>query len=137
MVALSHRAVYAQTAIVVGFIRVLTEVAFLFTTVFFFQAEDGIRDLIVTGVQTCALPILGLNGLEIICEKLILFGMNPETPAALIEKGTTRNQKTYVSDLKGLPIMVRAAGARAPTLIIVGSVVLLQDKLSWFKSKNN
>ena len=25
---------------------------------FFFQAEDGIRDLIVTGVQTCALPIL-------------------------------------------------------------------------------
>jgi uroporphyrin-III C-methyltransferase/precorrin-2 dehydrogenase/sirohydrochlorin ferrochelatase len=80
---------------------------------------------------------MGLNGLEIICEKLILFGMNPETPAALIEKGTTRNQKTYVSDLKGLPIMVRAAGAKAPTLIIVGSVVLLQDKLSWFKSKNN
>src|SRR2546421_6194851 len=28
-------------------------------TFFFFQAEDGIRDLIVTGVQTCALPILG------------------------------------------------------------------------------
>src|SRR2546428_14078765 len=26
---------------------------------FFFQAEDGIRDLIVTGVQTCALPVLG------------------------------------------------------------------------------
>src|SRR2546427_9553478 len=26
---------------------------------FFFQAEDGIRDLTVTGVQTCALPILG------------------------------------------------------------------------------
>src|SRR2546421_4897100 len=29
---------------------------------FFFQAEDGIRDLIVTGVQTCALPILQLGG---------------------------------------------------------------------------
>src|SRR5690349_23140168 len=28
---------------------------------FFFQAEDGIRDLYVTGVQTCALPILGLQ----------------------------------------------------------------------------
>src|SRR5688572_31115861 len=28
---------------------------------FFFQAEDGIRDLTVTGVQTCALPILGKN----------------------------------------------------------------------------
>src|SRR5688572_32100741 len=29
---------------------------------FFFQAEDGIRDLTVTGVQTCALPILGRAG---------------------------------------------------------------------------
>ena len=29
--------------------------------VFFFQAEDGIRDLIVTGVQTCALPIWSIN----------------------------------------------------------------------------
>ena len=29
--------------------------------IFFFQAEDGIRDWSVTGVQTCALPILGLE----------------------------------------------------------------------------
>src|SRR5256886_16165507 len=32
--------------------------------VFFFQAEDGIRDLTVTGVQTCALPILGIDDLQ-------------------------------------------------------------------------
>src|SRR5438270_2874546 len=31
---------------------------------FFFQAEDGIRDLTVTGVQTCALPIFGDHGLN-------------------------------------------------------------------------
>src|SRR5690349_24968463 len=30
--------------------------------IFFFQAEDGIRDLYVTGVQTCALPIFGVGG---------------------------------------------------------------------------
>src|SRR2546430_12717206 len=30
-------------------------------SIFFFQAEDGIRDLTVTGVQTCALPILRLG----------------------------------------------------------------------------
>src|SRR5204863_2769663 len=34
----------------------------LFCLFFFFQAEDGIRDLYVTGVQTCALPILDLLG---------------------------------------------------------------------------
>src|SRR6267378_6062773 len=42
----------------------LNDVFFFF---FFFQAEDGIRDLYVTGVQTCALPILlreGLIGFE-------------------------------------------------------------------------
>src|SRR5690606_39336609 len=31
---------------------------------FFFQAEDGIRDFHVTGVQTCALPILRIDGVE-------------------------------------------------------------------------
>src|SRR5206468_8926984 len=31
-----------------------------------FQAEDGIRDLIVTGVQTCALPICGNGGTELL-----------------------------------------------------------------------
>src|SRR5258707_1260264 len=34
-----------------------------FFNFFFFQAEDGIRDIGVTGVQTCALPILGRSGL--------------------------------------------------------------------------
>src|SRR5437762_4515829 len=33
-----------------------------FIFLFFFQAEDGIRDTSVTGVQTCALPIFGLGG---------------------------------------------------------------------------
>src|SRR5437773_4868847 len=34
---------------------------YVFTSVFFFQAEDGIRDRDVTGVQTCALPIFSLK----------------------------------------------------------------------------
>ena len=40
------------------------------STVFFFQAEDGIRDRLVTGVQTCALPI---------CEKLGFRGISRKT----------------------------------------------------------
>src|SRR3989440_4146170 len=46
---------------------------------FFFQAEDGIRDLIVTGVQTCALPIWNTNQLEVI-----------------VKDGTPPNGTTYV-----------------------------------------
>src|SRR5206468_7357158 len=40
---------------------------------FFFQAEDGIRDLIVTGVQTCALPILVVAALVAALVGLISF----------------------------------------------------------------
>src|SRR2546421_4277689 len=39
------------------FFLICSALFFLFDFFFFFQAEDGIRDLIVTGVQTCALPI--------------------------------------------------------------------------------
>src|SRR3712207_6293901 len=50
---------------------------------FFFQAEDGIRDIGVTGVQMCALPILGQRGLNIMefCK-----AFNAKT--AQMEKGT-------------------------------------------------
>src|SRR5271163_4862702 len=41
-----------------------------FVYFFFFQAEDGIRDLIVTGVQTCALPIWPPGGREARCGSL-------------------------------------------------------------------
>src|SRR5206468_5382523 len=52
---------------------------------FFFQAEDGIRDLIVTGVQTCALPIFGWCITTVVAWFLILF--TGEYPAGLYEFG--------------------------------------------------
>src|SRR2546425_2835410 len=67
--------------------------------VFFFQAEDGIRDKLVTGVQTCALPISGLTGdgnLAPFPERLTLqfekvqdlrYGENPHQAAAFYRDG--------------------------------------------------
>src|SRR6266853_5161919 len=54
----------------------------LYSCVFFFQAEDGIRDLTVTGVQTCALPILPLmaeNNPRVLFERM--FGASDSTDA--------------------------------------------------------
>lgn len=76
---------------------------------------------------------MGLNGLETICKQLMLHGMAPTTPAALIEKGTTAWQRVFIGDINTLPEKVRVGEAKAPTLIIVGSVVSLHDKLAWFK----
>ena len=72
---------------------------------------------------------MGLNGLEIICKKLVEYGMAATTPIALIEKGTLPDQRVFTGTLADLPERVRAAGAEAPTLIIVGEVVRLHDVL--------
>lgn len=72
---------------------------------------------------------MGLNGLETICEKLVEYGMAASTPVALIEKGTLPEQRVFVGTLADLPEQVRAAGAEAPTLIVVGSVVELHKVL--------
>lgn len=80
---------------------------------------------------------MGLNGMEIICQQLKDHGLNPTTPAALIEKGTSDRQQVFVGDLDTLPGIVREAGAKAPTLIIVGSVVSLHNKLAWFSNSGS
>ncbi|MDB4109433.1 hypothetical protein N9558_03375, partial [Porticoccaceae bacterium] len=71
------------------------------------------------------------------CQGLKDHGLDASTPAALIEKGTTDKQQVFVGDLDSLPSIVRQAGAKAPTLIIVGHVVSLQSKLAWFNNPDN
>src|SRR5256884_5607310 len=51
--------------------------------VFFFQAEDGIRDVAVTGVQTCALPILSAQACQPFCCQRTFFPSRSECPECL------------------------------------------------------
>ena len=75
---------------------------------------------------------MGLMGLPIICSKLIEHGMSRNTPIALVQKGTTPDQKVVISTLSDMPETVKSQQISAPTLIIVGEVVSLHDKLKWF-----
>jgi uroporphyrin-III C-methyltransferase/precorrin-2 dehydrogenase/sirohydrochlorin ferrochelatase len=77
---------------------------------------------------------MGLKGLPFICEKLIEYGMHKNMPVALIEKGTTQDQRVLVSDLTGLPALIEAKKVMSPSLFLVGRVVSLHDKLAWFTS---
>jgi uroporphyrin-III C-methyltransferase / precorrin-2 dehydrogenase / sirohydrochlorin ferrochelatase len=75
---------------------------------------------------------MGLHGVSAICAGLTSHGMPASTPVALIQQGTTPNQRVFVSTLKDLPELVQKESIKAPTLIIVGEVVQLHEKLNWF-----
>jgi uroporphyrin-III C-methyltransferase / precorrin-2 dehydrogenase / sirohydrochlorin ferrochelatase len=78
---------------------------------------------------------MGLHGVEVLCRELIAHGMPETMPAALVQQGTTPNQRVHTGTLLTLPGIVRAQDIRPPTLIIVGEVVKLQGKLKWFQSR--
>ena len=75
---------------------------------------------------------MGLSGLEKICQSLIENGCSVDHPIAIIQQGTTANQRVITGTLDSLPKTVEDKKIKAPTLIIVGSVVTLHDKLNWF-----
>lgn len=83
--------------------------------------------------QQTVVIYMGLTGLPIICRELIAHGMASDTPAALVEQGTTAQQRVFIGNLETLPDIVSTAEVHAPTLIIVGEVVRLHQKLAWFE----
>jgi uroporphyrin-III C-methyltransferase/precorrin-2 dehydrogenase/sirohydrochlorin ferrochelatase len=77
---------------------------------------------------------MGLLGIDVLCRQLVAHGLPAATPAALIQQGTTPQQRVLTGNLDTLPEIVRRSKVAAPTLIIIGEVVRLRDRLKWFES---
>ena len=96
--------------------------------------KDGTCDLpwseLVAEQQTIVF-YMALSGAKNISEKLIEHGMKRGMPIALIEKGTLPEQKIYISTLSELPQLISREKVGAPSLLIVGEVVKLHEKLNW------
>ncbi len=75
---------------------------------------------------------MGLLGLPVLCRQLIAHGLPAGTPAAIVQQGTTQNQRVLTGTLETLPDLTISARLVPPTLIIVGKVVQLHQKLAWF-----
>ena len=85
---------------------------------------------------------MGMHGSKIICEELIKNGLKKTTPVALIVKGTTIDQEVLIGNLENMPEIIMKNKIVPPTLLIVGDVVKLHNKLKWFdplsiKNKKN
>lgn len=75
---------------------------------------------------------MGLTSLGTIAKGFLDHGADPATPAAIIENGTRAGQRVITGTLESLPDKSAAAEIKSPALIIVGGVVTLHDKLSWY-----
>jgi uroporphyrin-III C-methyltransferase len=98
--------------------------------------KDGSMNLDWPGLarrRQTVIIYMGLHGLAHLCEQLITHGLPADWPAAIVQQGTTPNQRTVTGTLATLPALAQADQLKAPTLIIVGEVVRLKEKLSWFE----
>ena len=79
--------------------------------------------------------LMGLTNLPRIAERLIAEGRAADTPAAVIERGTTPGQRVVTGTLADVDARVRTAGLHPPALIVVGDVVRLREQLAWHGSQ--
>jgi len=77
--------------------------------------------------------MMGLSRLEIICEKLISGGLDKKTPVAVIQNGTTDEHRMIKGNLLNISKKVEQARVKPPSIIIIGKVVDLSDKIGWRK----
>ncbi len=97
--------------------------------------KDGSMDLnwdaLVQPRQTIAI-YMGVHGLDVLCDELIRRGLPAATPAALVEHGTLPDQRVLIGNLRTLPAIVKSQEIKPPSMVIVGEVVKLHEKLAWY-----
>ncbi|MEQ1531036.1 MAG: siroheme synthase CysG [Methylococcales bacterium] len=77
---------------------------------------------------------MGLVGIEKICHALIAHGSPKDLPIAVVQQGTTNKQRVVTGTLASLPTIIACQDIKPPTLIIIGTVVTLREKLNWFQT---
>jgi uroporphyrinogen III methyltransferase/synthase len=78
---------------------------------------------------------MGVKSPPRICAKLIEHGMDPKTPAASIQWGTTPRQRTVIATVADLPQRIAEAHLTPPVMTIIGRVVSLRETMNWFEKK--
>ena len=79
---------------------------------------------------------MGLHGAPTLCKEMVAHGLPASTPVALVEQGTTPQQRVLIATLDTLLDVIKNEDIKPPTLIIVGEVVTLHDKLKWVNERH-
>jgi len=89
-------------------------------------------DLLGQDPHATLVGYMGVTALPRVVEQLLASGMDPETPAALVERGTMAGQRSIATTVKELPQAVEDAGLAPPALFFIGKTVGHRDQLDWF-----
>jgi uroporphyrinogen III methyltransferase/synthase len=101
------------------------------------RAGEGERNVDlarIAGAVDTIVILMGIEYLDAITKKLLESGISPATPVAVIEKGTSAKQKTVTGAIDTIFKEAEAAKIQPPAVIVIGEVVNLSRKLSWFKT---
>jgi uroporphyrinogen III methyltransferase / synthase len=98
------------------------------------ESSDIAWDKLATGAGTLVF-LMGVGNLEKIALRLMEHGRAPETPVAVIRKGTVPEQRTVTGSLSDIAQIAEQEKIKAPAVIVVGDVVRLRSELNWFEEK--
>ena len=101
--------------------------------------EDAEKDSSTIDWQALACAVdtivvlMGMKHLDDIAGQLVRSGRSPDTPAAVIQWGTTARQRVVRSDLSHIGAAAAESGITHPAVLVVGDVVALGESLRWFQ----
>ena len=79
--------------------------------------------------------LMGLSNLPAIMKGLLLAGIDPDLPAAVLERGTTARQKRVLATVSTLEEEAARSQIQAPAIIVVGEVCRLADSFAWAEKR--
>lgn len=97
------------------------------------RAVDRVNYEVLAKEEGTLIFLMGVKRLEEICNTLIQYGKDKNTPAGIFSKGTTRQQKFLTGTLETLPKIVKEKGIAMPAIIVIGHVVSFSEQLQWMK----
>lgn len=89
-------------------------------------------DLLAQDRNATIVGYMGVTALGQVVHELLSWGMPPDVPAAMVERGTTAGQRVVVSTVAELPAAVVEAGLGPPALFVIGPTVRHASVLDWF-----
>lgn len=79
--------------------------------------------------------LMGIAALEEICNSLMQAGMDKDTPAAVLQNGTTAKQRRVISTVQNLKRDADRANMQTPAIIVIGKVCALADNFAWVEKQ--